>query len=324
MTTASLPQKYCIATISCDRFCVGTEVLLWSLLKYNPWFAGDINIVIADLSEESRERLRAIYPVNFVPAGDRLARKTEELASRIARLRDLRLRFYSLEAFNMTGYQRVVYFDSDTYCAGDVKNLFTGEHVLAACLDGFSYEQRALPLLDQAGLSLPITESRYGKTFTESFNAGVLAISAPALSERNYEALVAMLDYDTWVELGSSSFTDQVILNRHFEGQFTTLSSRYNYMVFLEEYLKHIDGVGFHDAAVVHFAGRIKPWNDYLTGEILEKAPHYLKYIEIWRELHADLRNKDDAGYRARKILDQYAWTEDAADLELAVQGRIY
>ncbi len=109
-----------------------------------------------------------------------------------------------------------------------------------------------------------------------------------------------------------------------FEGRFTILSSRYNYVVFLADYLKYVDGVGFREAAVVHFAGKIKPWNDYSEQDLREKAGHYRRFIEEWRELHGELRRQGDPGHRARRILEQYAWTESGIDRELAVHGRIH
>lgn len=323
MTNTPLPSEYCLATVTSDSFCIGTEVLLFSFLKYNTWFAGDIVIIIADLSAESRRRLRAIYPVTFLSASEVLVQKTKELVARIERLRDIWLRFYSLEAFNLPDYQRVVYLDSDLHCAGDLRDLFTGEHVIAACLDGFSYEQRARPLVEQAGLSLPVTESRYGKIFETSINSGVLSISPPALDQGDYTAMVAMLDYDVWIDLDGTGFTDQTIINRHFEGRFTILSSRYNYVIFLEEYLKYVDGVGFHEATLIHFAGRIKPWNEYAERDLRKKAARYIKYIEEWRELHAELRHRGDPLYRARRILEQYDFTESGVDRQLPLKGRI-
>lgn len=321
---SKMPDKYCIVTITCDDFCVGTEVLLYSFLKYNPWFKGDINIVVADLSDQSRERLMSIYPVKFIAASEQLIAKIEVLRDHFDYLRDIHLRFYSLEAFHMTGYDKVMYLDSDMYCSGDMKPLFLNEAPLQACLDGFSYEERIVPMIEEAGMQLEATPERYGKVFQDSFNAGVLVISSPALSKTNYEALVAMLDYEAWVGLGSSIFTDQMIINRHFEGQFSIISSRYNYMIFLREYLKVVDDVAFQDASMIHFAGKVKPWNNYDKADVLDKAPHYLKYIEVWREMLDDLRHKNNPKHQAQLLIDQFEWTMSGADQALRSDDRVY
>ena len=319
-----LPKKYCIATITCDDFCVGTEVLLYSFLKYNPWFDGDINIVIDQLSAQSRQRLAAIYPINFIKADPRLTSKIEVLKTHFEHLRDIHLRFYSLEAFNMTNYEKVVYLDSDMYCVGDIKELFLNDSKLLACLDGFSYEEYAAPIVEKAGLILNTSSKRYGKHFKNSFNAGVLAIAPPILSQNNFKELMAMLDLEAWKGLGKSIFTDQMIINRFFENQFSIISSKYNYMIFLGDYLNIVDKISFRDISIVHFAGKIKPWNNYRKEEILKKAPHYLRYIEIWRELLSELRNKNNIKHTARKIIEQFEWTESGADAALEIQNRIY
>ncbi len=320
----TLPNNYCIATITCDDFCAGTEVLLYSFLKHNPWFQGDINIVIGELSQLCRERLESIYPVQFVQASEQLTTKIDVLKNHYEHLRDIHLRFYSLEAFNMTTYDKVVYLDSDMYCSGDLKDLFCTKAAISACLDGFSYEERVKPIVEQAGLRLNTTTERYGKPFKNSFNAGVLSISGSALSKNNFDGLVAMLDYDIWSSFGNTIFTDQMIINRYFENQFSIISSKYNYTIFLDDYLKYVDNISFEDISIIHFAGKIKPWNNYRKEDILEKAPHYLKYIDIWRTLLLDARNKSNPQYQATQIIKQYEWTESGADSTLEVLDRIY
>jgi len=144
------------------------------------------------------------------------------------------------------------------------------------------------------------------------------------LSETNYKKLVEMLNLDAWRNLGDSIFTDQMVINRFFEGQIAITSSQYNYMIFLNDYLKYIDKVSFQEAKLIHFAGRIKPWNNYNKEELLKKAPHYLKYIEVWRELLSDLRNQGDFNFQAQSLLNQYEWTENGANYQLEENGRIY
>jgi len=319
-----LPDNYCIVTITCDDFCAGTEVLLYSFLQHNPWFQGAINIVIAELSEACRERLRSIYPVQFVQASNQLITKIDILKTHYKHLKDIHLRFYSLEAFNMTGYDKVIYLDSDMYCSGDMKDLFLNEAPLSACLDGFSYEEKAKPIVEQAGFKLSTSAKRYGKHFKNSFNAGVISISSSILSKKNFEGLIAMLDYDTWSSFGNTIFTDQMIINRYFENQIATISGKYNYTIFLDDYIKYVDNISYDDIRIVHFAGKIKPWNNYRKEEILIKAPHYLKYIDIWRSLLMDVRNKKNPKYQATQIIKQYEWTESGADSTLEVLDRIY
>lgn len=320
----SLPKHYCITTITCDQFAIGTEVLLHSLLKYNPWFNGDINIVIAELSTENRERLLSIYPITFIQASDILLEKVSVLRKHFNYLKDIHLRFFSLEAFNQPEYDKVVYLDSDMVCAGDIKPLFESTAPLLACLDGFSYEDRIATIVADVGLSLESQCQRYGKHFKNSFNAGVISITPSKLPKNHFQHLVDMLDYQAWLSYGDSIFTDQMVINRYFENQIDIISSEYNYMIFLGSYLDFIDDIAPHQAKIIHFAGKIKPWNNYHQDELIACASDYLPFIYHWRTLLNESRNRRNPHYNAQKLLDQYKWIEQGADHKLKATDRLF
>lgn len=319
-----LQPKYCITTISCDQFAIGTEVLLYSFLQHNSWFNGDINIVIADLSACNRERLSALYPINFIQASDQLISKVDVLRNHFPRLKDIHLRFYSLESFNQPDYDRVVYLDSDMFCAGDIKTLFTDKSPLLACLDGYSYEDRIAPIVQEAGLTLPLSNERYGKAFKNSFNAGVIAFSPRKLPKDHYTEMLSMLEYESWLSFDDSIFTDQMVINRYFDNQIEVVSSEYNYMIFLDSYLQFVDKLAPHQARMIHFAGKIKPWNNYHQSELLRHAPHYLPFIQQWRELLDAVRNRHKPQFSAQKLIDQFRWIEQGADHQLEKIGRLF
>jgi len=322
--TVKMPERYCTVTITCDEFAIGTEVLLYSLLRHNPWYTGDIIIVIAELAQEYRDRLLAIYPVKFIQASAALTQKVSVLRRHFDHLNDIHLRFYSLEAFNQPDYERVVYLDSDMHCAGDVKALFATSAPLLACLDGFSYEERIAPMVAQAGFHLPTCAKRYGQSFTNSFNAGVISCNPSQLPQNHFSDLIEMLDYDAWLSYGDSIFTDQMVINRYFADQFEIISSDYNYMVFLGSYLQYVDQLLPQQAKIVHFAGKIKPWNNYSTAELLSRAPHYIPFIEQWRSLLNAARNHNNLKYQAQQVMRQYQWIEQGADHGLQHTGRLY
>ncbi len=319
-----LPARYCITTITCDQFAIGTEILIYSFLQYNPWFEGDINIVISKLSIENRQRLESIYPVKFINASQQLQQQVNLLREHYPHLHDIHLRFYSLEAFNLPQYDRVVYLDSDMHCAGDIKDLFLSDAPLLACLDGFSYEERIAPIIEKAGFSFTATQCRYGKQFKNSFNAGVISFAPNKLPRDHYLALINMLNLEAWSSYGSSIFTDQMVINRYFENQFEIISSQYNYMVFLGDYLHVIDNIAPYQAKIVHFAGKIKPWNEYDQSALYQSAPHYLQFIQHWRALLNKCRNTTDLTSQAKKLLNHYHWIEKGSDHQLEVISRLF
>ena len=159
-----MPKRYCLATITSEKFCTGTEVLLYSFLKYNPWFDGDIAIFADALPDEQRRRLSARYPVHWKARGPVVEEKISRLREQVPGLRaDLHLRLLSLEVFLLAGYDKVVFLDSDGLCTSDLEAMFRLESPFAAVRDGFSYEDLADRVLKRAGKALIGGQPRYGR-----------------------------------------------------------------------------------------------------------------------------------------------------------------
>jgi lipopolysaccharide biosynthesis glycosyltransferase len=315
---------YCLVTISDEDFSIATEVLLYSFLKYNSWFAGDVIVVVEDLPATHRRRLERLYPVRFVGPDPRLHHKLDILRQQVPELDPIYRRFFSFEAFRLSRYARAVYLDSDMYCAGDISELFESPEPLLACPDGFTYADRILALLAERNSEHTQPTARYGRAFGESFNAGVISIGGAMLGDRTYCELLNMLDLDTWSSLGKSTFTDQMILNICFENRFAPLHGKYNYMVFLEQYQKCLEGVSFLDAKLVHFAGAIKPWYCYGADDLVNQAPHYIKFIDVWRELLEETRDLDDPQAIDRRYARQKEWIKHYKSHRLKATGRLY
>lgn len=316
---------YCLVTISDEDFSIATEVLLYSFLKYNAWFAGDVIVIADDLPATHRQRLERLYPVRFVAPDPRLRHQLGPLRQHVPNLDAVYRRFFSFEVFRFSGYGRAVYLDSDMYCAGDISELFERPEPLLACPDGFTYADRILALLAERRGEQTRPVMRYGRTFGASFNAGVISIGGAVLGDhQTYRDLLNMLDVKTWTSLGQSIFTDQMILNLYFEQRFTPIPGKYNYMVFLEQYQKCLEDVSFLDAKLVHFAGAIKPWYCYDAGELVHRAPHYIKFIDVWRELLEEARHSNDPQIVDRRYARQKEWIERYKSHTLKATGRLY
>lgn len=315
---------FCFVTITDDAFSIASEVLIYSFLKYNSWFAGDLIVIEDGLSEHARSRLAKLGAVTFLTPDPRLRRQTEALCASVPALQTIFRRFYSFEVFRLTGYRRVVYLDSDIYCAGNVEALFTRSEPLLACPDGFTYGDRVRALLSDGKEEAPAPQDRYGRSFEASFNAGVLSIGPSLLGEETYAALLAMLDTATWQALGPSKFTDQMVLNIHFANRFCPLEAIYNYMMFIEGYQNICERVCSADARLVHFAGPIKPWNEYDPVALLQRAPQYVKFIDVWRELLHDLRTMRSPTELLSEYQRQKAWIEAFNRDPLTSTGRLY
>jgi len=314
---------YCLVTISDAAFSIATEVLLYSFLKYNPWFQGDLIVIADGLPAAHRARLARLGPVTFLPPDPHLKDKTRALSAKLPELQEVYRRFYSFEVFRLSDYRRVVYLDSDIYCAGDIAHLFTSAEPLLACPDGFTYGDRILARLAAAEGKKTVPTPRYGRPFETSFNAGVLSIGPEVLGEATYQGLLKMLDSDAWSALGPSKFTDQMALNLTFADRFAPLEGIYNYMIFLEEYQKCLENISFSDARLVHFAGSIKPWNLYDPEELLARAPQFMKFFDVWRELLNEARAAPPLEAMADGYRRQKAWIDAYNRDPLKPRGRL-
>ena len=57
-TKPNVSNHYAIATVTDTNFLEGTLVLLFSFLKYNTWFTGDIVIVEDDLTLAEKKQFQ--------------------------------------------------------------------------------------------------------------------------------------------------------------------------------------------------------------------------------------------------------------------------
>lgn len=316
-----MASKTCLVTITDPEFSIGTEVLLYSFRKYNPGFEGDVIVICDDLPDEHRARIRAVSPARFEAPDPRLFEAVQRLQHAEPRLEGIYRRLFSLEAFRLPGHERVVYLDSDVYCAGDVSALFSAEAPLLACPDGFTYAEQIEALLENRQ---PQPRERYGRAFARSFNAGVLSIGPPLLGEETYHELLGWLSPDQWKAFAPGKFTDQMLLNVHFNGDFTPLAAEFNYMVFLEAYQKLCERVSFLDARLVHFAGTLKPWFEYDREVLAQRAPQFLKFFDAWRELLDEARGVEDLTEVKSRFRRQQDWIRGYNEDPIEPIGRLY
>ncbi|MBL8262564.1 MAG: hypothetical protein JNM58_09070 [Xanthomonadaceae bacterium] len=287
MTSPPPRSGHCLLTITDDGFVDGTEMLVFSFLRHNPWFQGRILVLVGGtLGEASKARLRALAPVEFILPGADLDARVVALTQAIPALKRAGPRFASLEAFGLVEFERVVYIDSDAFVTGDLSPLFFGEHLdecpLLASPDGSRYDE----LLGDADAARASNRERYGATLTGCFNSGMLSIGGECLQRTVRDALVASIDPAFWRGVETVGWTDQLILNRHFAGRMALLDGRWNYMPILEAKIRRAHRLHCFDARIVHMAGRCKPW-ETPPDDLFEQAPGLAKFYELWRQLRA-------------------------------------
>jgi lipopolysaccharide biosynthesis glycosyltransferase len=290
--TAPPPRSgHCLLTITDDGFIDGTEMLVFSFLRHNPWFEGRILVLAGGpLGDASKARLRALADIEFISPGADLDARVASLTQAIPALKRAGPRFASLEAFGLVDFERVVYIDSDAFVTGDLSPLFFDERPLLASPDGSRYDE----LLGDLDGAREANRQRYGVALSACFNSGVLSIGGDCLQRHVRDALVASIDPHFWRGVETVGWTDQLILNRHFAGRATLLDGRWNYMPILEAKIRRAHRLHCFDARIVHMAGRCKPW-EAPADDLFEQAPGLAKFYELWRQLRALLPGAADA-----------------------------
>lgn len=154
--------------------------------------------------------------------------------------------YTKLRAFEIKGYDRLTFVDSDAVVLKGVDDLFEG--------DGFC----AAPDLGLA----PVPA-------VKTFNSGVFSFSPKDIDFA--DMLNASMSFD------SDDGGDQGFLNRYFDGQVTYLPAAYNTLKRALVY--HPELISINDVKVLHFVGAVKPWDTIGRFE-----SEYLAMNKYWVE----------------------------------------
>lgn len=255
-----MPPRYAkpsiaLATVTSPSFLVGTQVMIHSFLAHNRWFDGDIIVFCADPDDRVAPTLEAQFPrVSCRRASAELDAAIDHLVAARPDLATRRDRFLSLESFALTGYDKVLFCDSDLLFQGDVAGLLEGETRLVACPDGAMLRGNR-----RDRMTLEEIAADDGDPLATSFNAGLMLIDAALRGPAIAEALRARLAPTAWQAV-LSQHTDQAVLNLEFHECVTLVSTAYNLMIGHRIDSHASEPVRLSEAKVLHFNGPAKPW----------------------------------------------------------------
>ena len=289
--------KLCLATVTTEAFVPGTLVMLHSFLKVNPWFEGDLVIIHDGLEPTAHQSLVACFErLRFVPVTPRLRSRLQSLIAFRPQLASREARFYSLEIFRLTGYDKVLFCDSDLLFCRPVNELFEMQQPLICGGDGPYYRGNSRDAASFAEVDSASHEASCpaaGTELVQTFNAGLLLIDAQLLTEANYDGLLALLSVQSWQRI-ETAHTDQFLYNLFFAGRQTLVNADYNFLLQHRTAICEKEGVTLSDAKVLHFNGLTKPWllnHTLLTAQrdgalIRAFQLWYNAYIECLTHLH--------------------------------------
>ena len=130
-------KETCFVTAATERFVPGTLVTLASFLKHHPGFDGDLVVVHHALPEAHRRHLaRACPGLRFEAVSPALRARLSALGAARPDFAPRLAQLYSLEAFRLRGYRKVLFYDSDVLFQAPVDDLFDSTAALLCCGDG--------------------------------------------------------------------------------------------------------------------------------------------------------------------------------------------
>jgi UDP-glucose:(glucosyl)LPS alpha-1,3-glucosyltransferase len=174
---------------------------------------------------------------------------------------------------------RVLYLDADMLCVGSVDELASTEldDTIALVVPDVGWTTNGSP--DGRYSTLNLKTRQY-------FNAGVIYINIPAWEANKVgeQAILTLLN-----DSRKLTFNDQDALNIVLDGKARYVPVKWNYIYSMIVDLKRgkltMDSVG--DAVFIHFAGLIKPWNDWSGHHARELFLKYHK-LSAWSDVDLD------------------------------------
>ena len=280
-------KNYAVVTICTNSFIPGTMVMIYSYLKYNTWYKGDFIILVEEITEDMKKFLAYLPNVKFHKVGQKVLDRAETVTQNDQSGKIFKSHFYSLELFNISGYKKLFYVDSDMVILGNLMELFAIDAPMICVGDSFFYKDQLRDPKTYNLVKPKMWESK-NKYWGDNFNAGLILFDESMATSQNYENLTEMIRVDGYSSQ-AMRLQDQMIQNIYFRGQYTLVSSKYNYRLGIAKQEFEKDNIRLEDAIVIHYTARKKPWlfKEALSRSINNK--NYIKPFMIWQHHWTEL-----------------------------------
>jgi len=270
--------------VTSDNFLPGTVVMLHSFLQHHKQFRGDICIIHDGLSLQSQAILEDNFQsLKFLTASSRLTEKLDALVAAQPKIASRRARFLSIEMFALSGYDKLLFCDSDMLFRGSVADLFAQQAELICCGDGAHYHGNAR----DPETFLEVSPETSCDALEQTFNAGFMLFDASLCNAENYAALIDMISPERWQKI-QTGHTDQMLYNVHFAGRQKLASPAYNYLLAYSDAIIQKSGAKLSEALVLHYNGPVKPWSPGAILENFQDRPMLIQSVQIWNKAFTD------------------------------------
>jgi hypothetical protein len=278
-------KPMCLATVTTSGYHQWTMVMVHSFLKSNPWFDGDIVLITNELSSDERSRFSIFSSVSFREPSERLTGAIEKLVKKKPGFTNLVPMFWSLELFNLTGYSKVLFLDSDMLVVNSLREVFEKPEALCACAESCWYQGKGRRVDTYEAV---ITANDPALFIEKPINSGFVLVGERWITPEIYDGLIGMINPELWENKGTLH-ADQLILNLFFQGRFTLLDARYNFRPVNASVMMDKEGIGLEDACVIHYFRQYKPWNFNEVFKLSKDDMVHLKAFRMWYSSYIEL-----------------------------------
>lgn len=179
-------KNYCLYLTFDDRYIDGAIITIYSFLKNNKWFNGDIVIASSDengciLSDFNREKICELYDkVRFIDIDSKM-----DLFMKLNKIMDdeKHNRFgpilYKLYAFTLKEYNRIVIIDADFLVKDDIRDIFFSKELKFGAVPDFIYKAQL---------------EHFMYRINEYFNVGIISIEKSYINEEIIDKCIEAIE----------------------------------------------------------------------------------------------------------------------------------
>ena len=248
-------------------------MLIHSFLKTNPWFEGDVVVILdkAQFQDSELELLKTFANMHLIQVSQQLTASVDMVIKQKPEMKGRRSQFYSLEAFGLDSYDKMLFCDSDLLFLDSIEELFLSDELFLCCGDGPYYQGL---VRDKSSFQAKETKDS-SQELSNTFNAGFMLVGRPLLSPQTLTGLLDIMSLEDWCS-DDTNHTDQLVLNKYFAGMQKIVGAEYNYLLAHPNSIENFSSQKRGDIKVCHFNGPNKPWN--INRALLVVSQNTLSY----------------------------------------------